>query len=79
MTYSTWIKTSDDLPPKLRNQYSGEVLTFSESEEIRVSAYNYNSKKWYSRCRDSCGCCDSYDPYILYWMPLPEEPINKGD
>ena len=79
MINTTWIKTSDQLPPKLIEEYSDEVLTFSKDRDIRISAYNYETKWWSSRCMDSCGCCDSYDPYILYWMPLPEEPTNKGD
>jgi len=68
-----WIPVTERLPDA-----EVEVLTWSEGGDLRVSARDEKGCFW-SRCMDSCGCCDGYDQNITHWRPMLEGPPKAGE
>lgn len=74
MNKVNWIKCSDRMP-----ELGVSVLTWS-SDGLRTGSYKGESlvrfgfTGWFTDCRDSCECCDSYNDNITHWAEMIEGP-----
>ena len=70
-----WIKTSEQLPPRVEGaEYSNpQVLTYSHGE-YAILCFNHEHECWDDESGDDYEC-DIEE--IEWWQPLPKSPENN--
>lgn len=73
---SEWISVNDQMPAVGDNVLSASIRLDGCWEITRTKlCYNSHIKKYHwDYFSSGCGCCDTDQEDVMFWMPLPSPP-----